>query len=72
MTACVYLIEKEEAAEVCEMPIFSPLLSYILLPLLLLFLLVSSLAAFPCLICNDCVIRAARQKGGATIISARD
>ena len=27
---------------------------------------------FPCLICNDYVIRAARQKGGATIISERD
>lgn len=32
----------------------------------------SSSSSFPSLICNDYVIRAARQKGGATIISALD
>lgn len=32
----------------------------------------STSSPFPCLICNDYVIRAARQKGGATIISVRD
>lgn len=30
------------------------------------------LSPFLCLICNYCVIRAARQKGGATIISVWD